>query len=82
VQLVNPGFIETRLTAKNHFGMPQIQTPEAAAARTLRAIEGGRFRTSFPAPFAWIFTLGRFLPRGLFLRLFHVKESPDAAGPA
>lgn len=82
VQLVNPGFIETRLTAKNRFGMPQIQTPEAAAARTVRAIESGRFRTSFPAPFAWIFTLGRFLPRGLFLRLFQVKESTDAAGPA
>ena len=82
VQLVNPGFIETRLTAKNHFGMPQIQTPEAAAARTIRAIESGRFRTSFPAPFAWVFTLGRFLPRGLFLRLFQVKENRDAAGPA
>lgn len=82
VQLVNPGFIETRLTAKNSFGMPQIQTPQAAAARCIRAIESGRFCTSFPAPFSWIFTLGRFLPRGLFLRFFQVKEPPDAAGPA
>lgn len=82
VQLVNPGFIETRLTAKNHFGMPQIQTPEAAAARCVQAIESGRFRTSFPAPFSWIFTLGRFLPRSLFLRLFQVKERPDAPGAA
>lgn len=70
VQLVNPGFISTRLTAKNAFAMPQIMTPEVAAAQILRVMEGGRFQTSFPAPFAWLFTLGRLLPLGWFQRLF------------
>ena len=66
VQVVNPGFIETRLTARNSFAMPQIMPPEAAAAHVMHAIAGGRFSTSFPAPFAWFFLLGRWLPLGLF----------------
>ncbi len=70
VQLVNPGFISTRLTAKNDFEMPFIQTPEKAAEHVAEAMRRGRFSTSFPKPFAWLFTLGRFLPRPLFYRVF------------
>lgn len=66
VQCVNPGFIRTRLTDKNDFDMPMIQSPETAAGIVRRAMEGRRFSTSFPAPFSWIFQLGRFLPLGLF----------------
>jgi short-subunit dehydrogenase len=70
VQRMNPGFINTRLTAKNDFRMPQIMEPEDAAAQVLRAMKSGRFSTSFPAPFSWLFTLGQHLPLGLFQRLF------------
>lgn len=70
IQIVNPGFIKTRLTDKNHFRMPFIQTPEQAAEQVLKAMQGGRFSTSFPAPFSWLFRVGRFLPRGLFYRIF------------
>ena len=70
VKQVNPGFIRTRLTAKNTFQMPFILSPEDAAQRTIRAIESRRFATAFPAVFSWVFRLGRFLPRSLFLRLF------------
>ena len=70
VQIVNPGFIDTRLTRKNGFRMPFLMTPEAAAAAVLRAMRGRRFSTSFPAPFAWLFQIGRYLPLGLFQRLF------------
>ncbi|MDE4059859.1 SDR family NAD(P)-dependent oxidoreductase [Phaeobacter gallaeciensis] len=69
VQVINPGFIRTRLTQKNQFKMPQILEAEDAARRCLRAMQGGRFSTSFPAPFSWVFTLGRLLPRRLFLKL-------------
>ena len=69
VQVINPGFIRTRLTRKNEFKMPQILEPEDAARRCLRAMQGRRFSTSFPAPFSWVFTLGRLLPRRLFLKL-------------
>lgn len=70
VQMMNPGFIRTRLSVKNDFGMPQIMEPEDAAARVVKAMKGRRFSTSFPAPFAWLFTLGQHLPIGLFHRIF------------
>lgn len=74
VKQVNPGFIRTRLTAKNTFQMPFILSPEEAARRTIRAIESRRFATAFPMLFSWLFRAGRFLPRSLFLRLF---PAPD-----
>jgi len=70
IQVVNPGFIKTRLTDKNDFRMPFIQTPEQAADHVLAAMQGRRFSTSFPAPFSWLFSIGRFLPRALFYRIF------------
>ncbi len=70
VQVINPGFIETRLTAKNDFKMPFIQTPQKATAQVMAAMRSRRFSTSFPAPFSWLFVLGRFLPRGVFYRIF------------
>jgi short-subunit dehydrogenase len=70
VQLVNPGFIRTRLTAKNSFAMPAIMTPEAAAACVLSHMRSRRFRRDFPRPFAFLFNPGRMLPDRLFARLF------------
>lgn len=70
VQRANPGFIRTRLTSKNEFTMPQIMEPEDAAARVVKAMKSGRFSTSFPAPFSWLFTVGQHLPLGLFHRIF------------
>jgi short-subunit dehydrogenase len=70
VQVVNPGFIKTRLTDKNDFAMPFIQTPEKAAEHVLSAMRARRFSTSFPAPFSWLFRVGRFLPRNIFYRIF------------
>lgn len=70
VQLINPGFVQTRLTQKNDFAMPQIMTPEDAASRVVKAMLSDRFQTNFPAPFSWLFTLGRFLPESVFQRLF------------
>lgn len=70
VQLVNPGFIQTRLTEKNRFRMPFIMTPEAAAAEIFDHLGTGRFRKSFPMLFSWVFRLSRFLPDAVYLRLF------------
>lgn len=70
VQVMNPGFIDTRLTRKNTFRMPSLMTPEAAARYVIRALHSGRFSTSFPKPFAFIFLIGRVLPLGLFHALF------------
>lgn len=69
VQIANPGFIRTRLTAKNTFAMPQIMEPEDAAARVVALMGSRRFRADFPAPFAWLFLLGRVLPIALLHRV-------------
>ena len=73
VQLVNPGYIRTRLTEKNSFAMPQIMEPETAAAHVMRAMAGNRFQTSFPRPFSWLFILARFVPERLYYRIFGRK---------
>lgn len=70
VQRANPGFIRSRLTDKNTFDMPQIMEPDTAADHVVRAIRSGRFSTSFPRPFSWLFSIGGSLPTSLFQRIF------------
>lgn len=68
VRLVNPGFIRTRLTAKNGFRMPMLMTPEDAAQQVLVAMRRRRFRRDFPAPFSWGIRLFSWLPDWLVYR--------------
>jgi short-subunit dehydrogenase len=70
VQLVNAGYIRTRLSDKNTIPMPFIMEPEAAADRMLAHMRSPRFSTSFPTVFSWLFRISRFLPQGLYFRLF------------
>lgn len=70
VQLANPGFIRTRLTAQNRFAMPQLMEPEAAAREMLRLMASRRFSRSFPRPFAWLFRASVWLPDWAYYRLF------------
>ncbi len=70
VQLVNPGYVETRLTAKNEFKMPMIMTPADAAAHIFRAMQSKRFQTNFPRRFSWLFRGAQFLPASIYFRLF------------
>ena len=70
VQLANPGFIRTRLTAKNAFPMPFIMEPEAAAEIMFRHMQSRRFKISFPTVFSWLFRGGNFLPDALYYRMF------------
>jgi short-subunit dehydrogenase len=73
VQLANPGFIRTRLTAKNDFTMPFIMEPEAAATIMFRHMQSWRFKVSFPTAFSWLFRGGNFLPDWLYYRMFPPK---------
>ncbi len=70
VQLANPGFIKTRLTAKNDFNMPFLMTAEAAAAAMFAHMDTGGFKHSFPTGFSWLFRLSQFLPDWAYYRLF------------
>lgn len=66
VQIINPGFIKTRLTDKNDFKMPFLMEPDDAAARTIRAMESSKFRINYPKRFAALFKVLGWLPDGLY----------------
>ena len=73
VQLINPGFIKTRLTEKNNFKMPFIMSAEDAAKHVIRAMRRNRFQTNFPVMFSLIFRMTNFLPAFLYFWLFSKK---------
>lgn len=75
VQLANPGFIRTRLTAKNDFAMPFLMEPEEAAAAMVALMKSRRFKASFPTVFSWLFRGGQFLPDWLYYRIFAPKRA-------
>jgi NAD(P)-dependent dehydrogenase (short-subunit alcohol dehydrogenase family) len=62
VWVINPGFVATRLTAKNDFAMPALLTPEQAAGEILAGFRGGRFEIHFPKRFTRIMKLLAHLP--------------------
>lgn len=69
VRLVCPGFVETRLTAKNDFAMPAIISAEDAAARIITGLRGKSFEIHFPRRFTYGLKLLRALPYRLSLAL-------------
>ncbi|MCW1919641.1 SDR family NAD(P)-dependent oxidoreductase [Rhodobacter sp. KR11] len=73
VQLASPGFIKTRLTAKNAFKMPFLMDPETAAAEMVTLMEGQSFARHFPRVFSWLFRGSRFLPDWAYYRVFAPK---------
>ena len=69
VSIVNPGFVETPLTAGNAFSMPALITPEQAANAMLAGWRSGTFELHFPKRFTlWMQAL-RLLPDRLFFAL-------------
>lgn len=69
VWLVNPGFVATRLTAKNDFRMPALLTPEQAAQAILAGFASGRFEIHFPRRFTWVMKGLALLPARLYFPL-------------
>jgi short-subunit dehydrogenase len=62
VSLVNPGFVDTPLTAGNEFHMPALITPEAAARAIVQGWSAGAFEIHFPPRFTRWLKLLRLLP--------------------
>ncbi|WP_374374592.1 SDR family NAD(P)-dependent oxidoreductase [Dongia sp.] len=69
LQIVNPGFVETPMTAVNRFPMPFLLTPEKAAARIMAGTHGNRFEIAFPWTFVMLLKLARLLPYRLYFAL-------------
>ncbi|MCL7404676.1 MAG: SDR family NAD(P)-dependent oxidoreductase [Marivivens sp.] len=70
VQVVNPGFIRTRLTDKNTFNMPFIMSPEDAARVMFEHMNSRKFKRSFPTVFSWFFRASQLMPDWLYFRIF------------
>jgi short-subunit dehydrogenase len=66
VSVINPGFVETPLTAGNEFRMPALITPEEAAREILRGWERGEFEIHFPKRFTRTLKLLSHLSDGLY----------------
>jgi len=66
VSLVNPGFVETPLTAQNAFHMPALISPEAAAEAIVAGWQAGAFEIHFPKRFTRLLKALRSLPDSLY----------------
>lgn len=75
VSIVNPGFVDTPMTAANDFRMPALMQPAQAAEAVVRGWERGAFEIHFPRRF----TLGLKL---LSLLPFPVYQSVVRRGTA
>jgi NAD(P)-dependent dehydrogenase (short-subunit alcohol dehydrogenase family) len=69
VSVVNPGFVETPLTAQNRFKMPALITPEVAAREMLAGWARGQFELHFPKRFTRWLKFMRLLPYRLYFPL-------------
>ena len=76
LQLVDPGFVETPLTAQNNFKMPFLMKADAAARAFYRGLLSDRFEITFPKRFAWQLKFLRCLPYGAYFAL--VRRSTKA----
>lgn len=70
VQLVNPGFIRTRLTDKNDFRMPFLMEPETAGREIWEHMNTDAFRRDFPRTMSALVRAGSVLPDWLYARVF------------
>lgn len=71
VWVINPGFVSTRLTAKNDFSMPALLTPEQAARAVVDGLAKGGFEIHFPKRFTRPMKFLALLPYGWYFPLIH-----------
>ncbi len=69
VSVVNPGFVQTPLTAQNDFAMPALISPEQAAQAMVQGWAQGAFDIHFPKRFTRVMKLLRLLPYRLYFPL-------------
>lgn len=69
VSIINPGFVQTPLTAQNDFHMPALITPQEAARHMIHGWERGTFDIHFPKRFSRVLKLLRLLPYTLYFAL-------------
>lgn len=69
ISVINPGFVQTPMTAVNDFPMPFLMSPEDAARRTLNGLAARRFEVAYPTRFVLILKALRMLPYWLYFAI-------------
>lgn len=67
--IVNPGFVDTPMTAVNEFPMPYMISADDAAKRILAGLERRVFEIAFPWQLVFSLKLMRILPYSLYFAL-------------
>jgi short-subunit dehydrogenase len=62
ISVVNPGFVDTPMTAVNRFPMPFMVSSRDAADRILAGLTRGRFEVAFPWQMVALLKFARILP--------------------
>ena len=68
VSVINPGFVETPLTAQNDFTMPALLKPEQAALAIMDGWRAGDFEIHFPKRFSRSLKVLGLLPDSLYFK--------------
>ncbi|WP_090112378.1 SDR family NAD(P)-dependent oxidoreductase [Limimaricola pyoseonensis] len=71
VQLVNPGYVRTRMTDKNDHPMPFIMEPARAAREYFEHMSSDRFKLNYPYGVSLLYRGTQFLPDWAYFRLFN-----------
>lgn len=71
VYMINPGFVDTPLTAGNDFPMPAMIPASEAAQQLVGGIERGEFHIHFPRRFTNCLRLLRLLPYRFYFWAIH-----------
>lgn len=80
IQIFNPGFVETPLTAQNEFKMPGLMSMAVAADRFVNGLASAQFEVTFPRRFTWLMKLMRCLPYVLYFPLVsRITASQDVS---
>jgi len=69
VSVINPGFVDTPMTARNDFPMPFIVTSEFAAEKIVDGLKRRKFEIAFPWQLVTILKIARIMPYRLFFPL-------------
>ncbi|MDB2410622.1 SDR family NAD(P)-dependent oxidoreductase [Pseudomonadales bacterium] len=67
VSVVNPGFVETPMTASNAFPMPFLMDADSAAKRIIKGIAARQHKIQFPKRLHWILAVMACFPRLWFV---------------
>ena len=74
VQIVNPGYVKTDLTAGNRYPRPFLMECDKAVERICDGLARGGFEVRFPRRFAFLVRLVQSLPYPLFFALFRALK--------